>query len=248
MPGGKVRIRGAVGHSRVAPRNINISSLNDYIREGTAPIRVPERLDLASRLKTATNRLQIRCKKAAVAHTPTELRSQIAKVQRWAKRICSKKDSSQSREKLIVAIGASLALQDLLHGHLRRSGMDLYKQLTNLNDSIEFEPSKRIPNKNIQKVDPLFLRILAELNPKSLVPKGRWPDPDLAMFVGELIPIWERVTGRSASSTDKADRKASKFGEWVRHLLAELRLSVRQPSDDTLRRMVRWHKQAILKK
>jgi hypothetical protein len=62
-------------------------------------------------------------------------------------------------------------------------------------------------------------KVLANLDVEALAPVGgRFPDPGLAQLVASLIPVWGKVTRRTAGliSIDKeGEKKKCPFGDWL---------------------------------
>jgi hypothetical protein len=82
-----------------------------------------------------------------------------------------------------------------------------------------------------------WIDALAELDVAAVVPaKGtRWPDPALPHLVDSLMPVWTRVTGKSALSTKKigsGKRKTDRheFGYWVVQTIIR-RAGVQRPAE-----------------
>jgi hypothetical protein len=71
------------------------------------------------------------------------------------------------------------------------------------------------------------VRALAGMDLAVLVPKKQrlWPDPALANLVAALVPVWCRVTGRTAaliSDDETGETKRSPFAQWLGDLLEEI--------------------------
>lgn len=73
-------------------------------------------------------------------------------------------------------------------------------------------------------------KVLADLDLEALVPvSGRFPDPALAHLVAALVPVWEKVTGRTAglvSIDNEGDKKKCPVADW----LGEMHDFLRVPS------------------
>lgn len=209
MPAGKLALRGGVGFRPHVPDGISIRSLQRYAKP-RAKITDPREVEKLENDLCFAFRRYITYR-AAIAPTATERRKMLTRIKTSATRLVSARNRPNAWGLLDALDAPDHGTRDLVYRVLRTNPL-LFKQ--------------RLRHwASASAGDPLAMAVtietanrLAGLDIEGLVPEsGRFPDPALASLVKSLIPVWKKVTGRSALPTkaDDTDAKKSLFADWL---------------------------------
>ena len=194
---------------RSLPFGINIRSMRGYSKSATPKLTVAELRECRQNLRFAFRIYAIDC--ANSAPTATERRKTLAKIKTAARRLDNDRTWASAGELLTALDTRDLDARKLVYAQLAANGCDplLFKK-TLLNWSIR----SPFPSDCSSVVSEL-----SNLHVEALVPaRGRFPDPGLAKAVAALVPIWKKVTSRTAgliSQDREGERKKCPFASWL---------------------------------
>lgn len=223
MPAGKAAVTGGLAWAkrRTLHFGVSVRSMRRYSKPTTPTLTGDGLKECREALRFIFKIYNIDC--ANIAPTGTERRKALNKIKITARRLSDDKSWTSAGELLTALDTPDLDARKLVYRQLSAKG----------HDPLQFKKMLR----NWRILSPFaddwlpVLIELATLDVEALVPAGgRFPDPGLATAVANLVPIWKRVTGRTAGpiSADRVgDRKKCPFAEW----LAEMHglLGVPQP-------------------
>ena len=238
MPAGKAAVKGGLAWAKPLHLGVSVRSMRRYSKPKTPALLVDGLRECRKALRLTFKIYNIDC--AKVAPTATERRKTLNKIKTAARRLRKDKSWLSAGELLTALDTPDRDARTLAYGQLSAKGylpLQFKKRLRDWPGLSSF-PEDCLP----------ALTELAALDVEALVPVGgRFPDPGLANAVARLIPIWKKVTGRTAgpiSADFVGDRKKYPFADW----LAEMHglLGVAQPPVgrvlDIVRRMVETQK------
>jgi hypothetical protein len=188
---------------------ISIRSMRrDYAKSSTPALSVDDLRECRKRLREAFRKYRKDC--ATGAMTATEQRKKLYKIKAAARQFRNKKTWEASNE-LLAALNSS-GVRTLVYMELSRKGHNPVRfnyELVHWTGVFTPFPKNCLP----------ALNELAALDVKALVPAGgHFPDPALANAVAQLVPIWKKVTGRTAGRTSvecASYRKKNLFADWI---------------------------------
>jgi hypothetical protein len=214
---GKIAISGGVGLRPYVPCGVSIRSLRRYAKPRVAIPSCQEAKRLRENLRSIFKTYALDC--ANPAPTATERRKTLGRVKNSAAHLIA----APSRRNAYALLDA-LETRDyhalgMAYRALTANGHEpqwLKRRLRHWGDIIVPVDSQAIT---------AAACALASLNVEALVPmsvKGQFsgfPDPALAHLVAALVPVWERVTGRTvglfSSYKDGREEKRSLFADWL---------------------------------
>jgi hypothetical protein len=215
MPAGKAGVvAGAVWIERL-PHAVNIRSLRQWTKPGTRRLAVDEIKELRETLRFAFSRYRIDCRR--LQQTPTERRQTIRKIGTAAQRFAKTPNWSWA-DKLLFNLDTDRSADTIIRRHLGVAGKDWLLFKKGLRDvvAVSAPPNKYLPT----------VRQLANIDLNALAPLGgRWRDPGLPGLVATLVPIWKRVTGRTAglvSVGKDCETKKCLFANWLGEMLGKI--------------------------
>ncbi len=218
MPAGKAAVSGGVAFVGKLPVAINIRSMRCYAKRGNPPLTVAVLKECRGEVRAAFKIYRIACKTPNV--TATERRKALGKIRTAAQRFAESPSSLWANRLWEALDSKDLEARKAAYGVLNMKGFNPILLKRVLTDVFL---KRHAPPADCK----LAARELANLDINSLCPTGgRWPDPGLADLVIALVPVWKRVTGRTAglTSIDAAGEKQCLFNEWLTamHSLLEL--------------------------
>lgn len=241
MPAGRAAVTGGVAWvKRRALRSdvhfgVNIHSMRRYAKRGVAAVSGSElRLrQIRKDLRWAFRIYRIDCARATP--TMTERRKALSRIKKAAELLDLYRNPSAVDDLLTALDTPDFDARKLAYRQLSGKG---YKPLQFKNALRHWPKAPRFPESDAFAA----ARDLADLQIEALAPAGGlFRDPGLANLVLRVVPIWERVTGRTAGpvSVDKeGDKKKCPFADW----LAEMHdlLGVPSPRVGRVVVIVRW--------
>jgi hypothetical protein len=224
---GKIAISGGVGLRPYVPCGVSIRSLRRYAKPRVAIPSCQEAKRLRENLRSIFKTYALDC--ANPAPTATERRKTLGRIKNSAAHLIAA-PSRRNADALLDALetpdydALGMAYRALTaNGH---EPQRLKRRLRHWGDIIVPGDGEAIT---------AAARALASLNVEALVPmsvKGQFsgfPDPALAHLVAALVPVWERVTGRTvglfSSYKDGQEEKRSLFADWLGEMHALMGLA-----------------------
>jgi hypothetical protein len=214
MPAGKIALSGGVGPRPYVHFGINIRSLRRYAKPRVAIPGRREAEQLRRYLRDTFEIYALDC--ATAAPTGTERRTALRGIRNSADLLISMPNLRNAYALLDALETHDYDALNLAYGALRTGG---YKPHWLKRRLRHWQILSSVDREAIAAA----AKVLATLDIEALVPvSGRFPDPGLAHLVASLIPIWKRVTGRTAGlistnlvSEDAEGRKRCPFAEWL---------------------------------
>ncbi len=211
MPAGKVAVTGGMAW---VPRNphfgISIRSMRRYAKRSTPALSLDDMKDCRSKLRKAFRRYIIDC--SNVALTATEQRKEVNLIKSTARRFLKNRTWELSEELNTTLNTCCGNVRTLVSNELKSKGhnpVQFKYELVHWRGVSTPFPKDCLP----------ALIELAALDVEALIPAGRrFRDPALANLVAQLVPVWKKVTGRSAGriSLECASyRKKHPFADWI---------------------------------
>lgn len=211
MPAGKIPVTsGMAWVSRHPHFGISIRSMRCYAKRSTPALSVNDLEECRKKLRKAFRRYIIDC--SNVALTATEQRKKLNQIKSIARRFLKNQTWDLSQDLLTALNTRSGGVRTLVFNELKRMGHDpvrFHYEFVHWTGVFTPFPKDCVP----------ALTELAALDVEGLVPEGgRFPDPALANLVAQLVPIWKKVTGRTAgriSVGPDCEQKKCHFAEWL---------------------------------
>jgi len=220
MPAGKIPISDGVGLRAYVPYGISISSSLRYAKQGSEIPDCAEIERLRRRLRSAFRRYVIDC--GTIAPTATERRKVLRKIKALATRLAASPNRPNAWALLDALETPDLGARKLAYQALStRAG--LFKgSLRNWRIASPADPAVKSSVRASATVDdPAVMsgvHALAGLDIEALVPRGgKFPDPALANLVAALVPVWKKVTRRTAGlvQANVEGDKRCPFANWL---------------------------------
>lgn len=215
MPAGRAAVTGGVAWvKRRALRSdvhfgVNIHSMRRYAKRGVAAVSGSELRQIRKDLRWAFRIYRIDCARATP--TMTERRKALSRIKKAAELLDLYRNPSAVDDLLTALDTPDFDARKLAYRQLSGKG---YKPLQFKNALRHWPKAPRFPESDAFAA----ARDLADLQIEALAPAGGlFRDPGLANLVLRVVPIWERVTGRTAGpvSDKEGDKKKCPFADWL---------------------------------
>jgi len=209
MPAGKAAVAGGTLLILPLPYGVNIRSMRRHSKPNAQTLSVSELKNYRKALRFAFKIYRIDC--ARPAPTGTERQKTLGAIKSAARRFA---DSGKPlwADRLLTALDTpDLDARRLAYRALQAKGyppIEVKRMLVDVYARHASPDACLLPARALADIE------IAELSPTG----GRFPDPGLAKLVTALIPVWERVTGRTAGLTsvdEVGDQKTSRFAAWL---------------------------------
>jgi hypothetical protein len=216
VPAGKATVSGGVAWGKRLHFGLNMRSMRRYAKPTVAALSLAELTKYRRDLRWAFRIYAIDC--VNLAPTGTVRRKGLRKIGAAAARLVLTPNHATADELLTALDTPDLDARRLAYTAMTTKGHE------------PVQVKRRLRHWTIaSSVDDVAIaaaRELANLDVEALAPVGgRFPDPGLAHLVASLIPIWEKVTRRTAGlvSIDKeGEKKKCPFGDWLDEMHALL--------------------------
>ena len=236
MPSGRMQAGGGVGSGiREIP---NLKSLTvKYVKRGyafpedewpTIERQITEAISAYRALSTGSP-----------APTPTEARRVLSKITTRAKNLAEADFDPKCawRESFLSILAIDPKSGDRPGGlHMRLLLADALRELGGVvaleTLEAELESEKAISSEARQAVSRL-----AQIDLDTVITKSKWRNPHAEMLIRDLVPLWNKATGRTPLRTDGGGEKW-RFRSWLSDISAQIRGGLPLPGVDELQKLV----------
>jgi hypothetical protein len=210
MPAGKIAVSGGVGPLLYLPYGVSINSMRPrYAKQGVNPPDCQEIQHLRRYLRDTFKLYALDCRRSPP--TATERRQALRRIKAAAERVVSMPNSATAGHLLTALETPDLDARKLVYRPLTAAGHNPLQFKRRLRHWTIASPADHDVIGSAM--------VLANLDVEALVPVGgRFPDPSLAHLVTSLIPIWTKITGRTAGLIKAdlvGDAKECPFADWL---------------------------------